>query len=156
MLPAFSQLCVHVRRQKLEPVMKQQTGSKLGEGYIKAVYCHPPYLTYMQRISCRMPVWIKQKLESRLLGEISITLDIQMTLPYGRTQRGTKEPLDESERGVWRSWLKTQLSNYKDHGIQSPITYWQTDGGKNGSSEILYFEVQFSYSVVSDSVSPWT
>ena len=75
--------------------MDQQTGSKLG----KAVYCHPAYLTYMQSTSCKMPGWMKQKLESRLQGEILITSDMQMTPPYGRKQRGTKEPLDESERG---------------------------------------------------------
>ena len=55
--------------------MEQQTGSKLGKEYIKAVYCHSDYLTYMQSTSCEMPDWIKPKLESRLLGEISITSD---------------------------------------------------------------------------------
>ena len=60
--------------------MEQQTGSKLGEKYIKAVYCHPAYLTYMQSISYKMPGWMKYKLESRLPGEISIISDMQMTL----------------------------------------------------------------------------
>ena len=78
--------------------MEQQTGSKLGKENIKAVYCHPAYLTYMQSTSCEMPGWMKQKLESRLLGEISITPDIQMTPSYGRKRR-TREPRDESERG---------------------------------------------------------
>ena len=59
--------------------MKQQTGSKLGKEYVKAVYCHPAYLTYMQSTSCEMPGWMKLKLESRFLGEISITSDMQMT-----------------------------------------------------------------------------
>ena len=53
----------------------QQTGSKVGKEYVKAVYCHPAYLTYMQSISCEMPGWMKHKLESRLLGEISISSD---------------------------------------------------------------------------------
>ena len=66
--------------------------------YIKAANCHPAYVTYMQRTSCKMPGWIKHKLESRLPGEISITSDMQMTPPFDRKQRGTKEPLDESER----------------------------------------------------------
>ena len=66
--------------------------------YVKAVYCHPAYLTYMQSTSCEMPGWMKHKLESRFLGEISITSDMQMTPPYGRKQRRTKEPLGESER----------------------------------------------------------
>ena len=59
--------------------MEQQTGSKSGKEYIKAACCHPAYLTYMQSTSCEMPHWMKHKLESRLLGEISITLDMQMT-----------------------------------------------------------------------------
>ena len=61
--------------------MKQQTGSKAGKEYIKAVYCHSAYLTYMQSTSCEMPGWMKHKLESRLPGETSITSDIQMTPP---------------------------------------------------------------------------
>ena len=79
--------------------MEQQTVSKLGKEYVKAVYCHPAYLTYMQSTSCKMPGWIIHKLESRLPGEISIISDVQMTSPLWRKQRGSKEPLDESERG---------------------------------------------------------
>ena len=63
--------------------------------------------------------WMKQKLESRFPGEISITSDMQMTPPYGRKWRRIKEPLDESERGEWKSWLKIQHSKNKDHGIWS-------------------------------------
>ena len=59
--------------------MEQQTGSKLGKEYIKAVYCHPAYLTYRQSTSCKMPGWMKHKLESRFPGEIPITSDTQMT-----------------------------------------------------------------------------
>ena len=79
--------------------MKQWTGSKLEKEYVKAVYYHPAYFTYMQSTSCEMPGWMKHKLESRLPGEISITSYMQMTPPYGRKQRETKQPLDESERG---------------------------------------------------------
>ena len=68
-----------VRKQQLELDMEQQTGSKLEKEYIKAVYCHPAYLTYMQSTSWEMLGWKKHKLESRLLGEISITSDMQMT-----------------------------------------------------------------------------
>ena len=57
------------------------TGSKLGKEYFKAVYCHSRYLAYMQSISCEMPGWMKHKLESRLMGEISITSDMQVTPP---------------------------------------------------------------------------
>ena len=59
--------------------MKQWTGSKLGKEYVKAGYCHPVYLIYMQSKSCEMPGWMKQKLKSRLPGEISTTADMQMT-----------------------------------------------------------------------------
>ena len=66
---------MQVKSQQLEPEVEQWTGSKLGKGYVKAVYCHPAYLTYMQSTSCEMPDWMKHKLESRLLGEMSITSD---------------------------------------------------------------------------------
>ena len=77
--------------------MEQWTSSKLEKECVKAVYCYPAYLTYLQSKSCEMQGWMKHKLESRLLAEISIT-STQMTPPYGRKQRGTDEPLDESER----------------------------------------------------------
>ena len=63
----------------VKPDMEQQTCSKLGKEYVKAVYCHPAYFTYMQSMSCEMPGWMKHKLESGLLGEVSITSDMQMT-----------------------------------------------------------------------------
>ena len=72
---------MQVKKQQLELDMEQQTGSKLGKEYVKAVYCHLAYLIYMQSRSCKMPGWMKHKLESRLLGEISICLDMQMTPP---------------------------------------------------------------------------
>ena len=70
---------MQVKKQQLELDMEQQTGSKLGKEYVKAIYCHPAYLTYMQSTSCEMLGWMKRKLQSRLLGEISITSDMQMT-----------------------------------------------------------------------------
>ena len=88
-----------VRKEQLELDMKQQTDSKLGEEYVKTVYCHPSYLTYMQSTSCKMPGWMKHKLELRLQGEIPITSDMQMTSPYGRKRRRAKKPLDEGKRG---------------------------------------------------------
>ena len=72
---------MQVRKQQLELDMEQQTGSKLEKEYVKAVYCHPAYLTSMQSTSWEMPGWIKHKLESRLLGETSVTSDMQMTPP---------------------------------------------------------------------------
>ena len=72
---------MQVKKQQMEPDMEQQTGSKLGKEYVKAVHCHLGYLTYMQSTSHEMLGWMKHKLESRLAGEISITSDMQMTPP---------------------------------------------------------------------------
>ena len=72
---------MQVKKQELEMDMEQQTGYKLRKEYVKAVYCHPAYLTSMQSTSCEMPGWMKHKLESRLPGEISVTSDMQMTPP---------------------------------------------------------------------------
>ena len=93
---------MQVKKQQLKLDMEQQTGSKLGTEYVKAVYCHPDYLTYMQSTPCKMLGWMKHKLESRLPGKISITSDMQVTPPLWQKARGTKEPLDESERGEWK------------------------------------------------------
>ena len=67
---------MQVKKQQLELDMKQQTGSKLGKEYVKAVYCHPAYLIYMTSTSCEMSGWIKHKLESRLPREIPVTSDM--------------------------------------------------------------------------------
>ena len=72
---------MQVKQQQFELDMEQWTGSKLGKEYVMAVYCHPAYLTFMQSTSCEMLGWIKHKLESRLLGELSIISDMQMTPP---------------------------------------------------------------------------
>ena len=70
---------MQLKKQQLELDMEQQTISKLGKEYVKTAYCHPAYLTYMQSTSCEMVDWMKHKLESRLLGEMSISSYIQMT-----------------------------------------------------------------------------
>ena len=75
---------MQVNKQQLESDIEQQTGSKLGKEFIKVVYHHLDYLTYMQNTSYKMPDWMKHKLESRLPGEISITSDMQMTSHFGR------------------------------------------------------------------------
>ena len=80
-LTCLLRTCTQVKKQQLEPDMEQQTGSKLGKEYLKAVYCHPAYLTSMQSTSCKMTGWMKHILKSRLLVEISITSDMQMTPP---------------------------------------------------------------------------
>ena len=78
-------ICLQDKKQQLELDLEQQTGSKLGKEYIKAVYCYPAYLIYLQSSSCKMLGWMKHKLESRLLGELSITSYMQMTPPIWQT-----------------------------------------------------------------------
>ena len=75
---------MQVKKQQLQLDIEQWTGSKLGKDYVKAVCCHSVYLTYMQGTSCEMLGWMKHKLESRLLGEISIISDMRMTAPLGQ------------------------------------------------------------------------
>ena len=93
---------MQVKNQQLEPDMEQWTGSKLGKDYIKTVYCHPAYLTSMQSTSCEMPGWMKHKLHGIKIARRNIKnlrYAGDTTLNKGRKRRGTKEPLDESERG---------------------------------------------------------
>ena len=99
---------MQIKKQQLEPDKEQQTGSKLGNKNVKAVYCHPAYLTYIQSTSCEMPGWMNHKLESRLLREISVASDMQMTPPFMAEIKEELTPLDE--RGEWKSWLKIQHS----------------------------------------------
>ena len=80
-LPASWETCMQVKKQQIEQGMEQWTDSKLGKKHVKAVYCHLAYLIYMQSISCEMTGWMKHKVESRLLGEISVTSDMQMISP---------------------------------------------------------------------------
>ena len=72
---------MQVKKQQLEPDMEQQTGSKFGKEFVKAVFCHAAYLTYMWCTAYEMLGWMKLKLESRLQGEILITSDMQITQP---------------------------------------------------------------------------
>ena len=107
-LPVSWETSLQVKKQELEPDIEQLTHSKLGKEYNKAVYCHPAYLICMQRTSWEMLGWMNHKLESRFPGEISIISDMKMIPSNGRKWRGTKEPLNEGERGEWKSWIKTQ------------------------------------------------
>ena len=117
--------------------MGQWTGFKLGKEYVKAVYCHLAYLTYMQSTSREMLGWMKHKLESRLPGEISITSDMQMTRPL----------MAESEEELKSLLMKVKESEKADLKLSiqktmimasGPITSWQIDEN-NGNSERLYF-----------------
>ena len=106
---------MQVRKQQLELDMEQQTGSKEEKEYVKAVYCHPAYLTSMQNTSWETLGWKKHKLESRLLGEISITSDMQMTPPlWQKVKRNLKSLLikvkEESEKvGLKLNIQKTKI-----------------------------------------------
>ena len=110
--------------QQLELDMEQQTGSKQEKEYVKAVYCHPAYLTYMQSTSWETLGWKKYKLESRLLGEISITSDMQMTPLMAESEEELKSLLmkEESEKvGLKLNIQKTKIM------WSGPITSWQID-----------------------------
>ena len=97
--PASWETYMQVRKQQLELDMEQQTGSKLEREYIKAVYCHPAYLTYMQSTSWETLGWKKHKLESRLPGEISRTSDIQLTPPLW-------QKVKKNYRASWWKWKR--------------------------------------------------
>ena len=116
---------MQVKKQQLELDMEQQTGSKSGKEYVKAVYCHPVCSTYMQSTSWETLGWRKPKLESRLSGEISITSDMQMTPPFWQ-KKELKSLLmkvkEESEKVV----LKLNIQKTKIMA-SSPITSWQID-----------------------------
>ena len=105
---------MEVRKQQLEVNMEQQTSSKSGKEYIKAVYCHPAYLTYMQSTSWETLGWMKHKLKLRLLGEISRISDMQMTPPLWQKIEEPKSLLikvkEESENvGLKLNIQKTKI-----------------------------------------------
>ena len=125
--PASWEICIQDKRQQLELDMEQQTGSKSGKEYIKAVYCQPAYLTYIQNTSWETLGLMKCKLESRLPVEISITSDTQMTPPL--------EPHEESEIGEWKSWLKAHHSETKIMASGPMANRWRN----SRNSERLYF-----------------
>ena len=103
------EICAEVKNKQLKLDMEQWTGSKFGKEYVKAVHCHRVHLTYMQSTSWEMPDWMKHKPESRLLGEISITSDMQKTTLMAES----KEELDGSKREEWKSQLKTSSKKQK-------------------------------------------
>ena len=115
---------MQVKKQQLELDMEQQTGSKLGKEYVKAVYFHLAYFTYMQNTSCKMPGWMKHKLESRLLGEISITSDMQMIPPL-ELKSLLMQVKEKSEKAGFK--LNIQKTKIMASG---PIISWQIDGEK--------------------------
>ena len=128
---------MQVKKQHLEQDMEQQTGSKLGWEYIKAVYCHPAYLTYMQRTSCKMLGWMKHKLESRLPGEISITSDMQMTPPLWQKVKRNEKALDEVKEESEKAGSKLNIQKTKIMASDT-ITSWQI-GGETMKTVTDYF-----------------
>ena len=130
---------MQVKKQQLESDMQQRTGSKLGNEYIKAVYCHPVYyLTYIQSTSCEMPSWRITSWNQDCREKYQQLQICRWYHSKGRKQRGTKEPLDESEGGELKSWLKTQHSKNDDHGIRSHH-FMGNRWGNSGNSVRLYF-----------------
>ena len=119
--PASWETCVQIRKQQLELDMEQQTGSKSEKEYVKAVYCHPAYWTYMQSTSWEMPGWMKHKLEWRLLEEITITSDMQMT------ESEEKCLLIKLKEESEKYGLKLNIQKTKIMG-SGPITSWEIDG----------------------------
>ena len=109
--------------------MEQQTGSKSGKEYVKAVYCHPTYLTYMQSTSRKMPGWMKHKLESRLLGEISTTnlRYADDTTLMAESKEELKSLLMKVKEESEKAGLKLNIQKTKIME-SSPITSWQIDG----------------------------
>ena len=99
-----SSICTQVRKEQLELDMEQQTGSKYAKEYIKTIYCHP-YAEYIMRNTGLDELQAEIKIAGRNINNLRYADD-----PYGRKIRKTKEPLDESERGEWKSWPKTQHS----------------------------------------------
>ena len=117
---------MHVKKQQLEPDMEQQTSSKLGKEYIKAIYCHAAYLTYVQSTSCKMPGWMNHKVESRLPGEISITSDMQMTPLMAESEEELKSLLMKVKEESEKAGLKLNIQKTKIMASR-PITSWQID-----------------------------
>ena len=108
--------------------MEKQTSSKSGKEYVKAVYCHPAYLTYMQNTLWEMMDWMKHKLESRLLGEISITSGMQMTTTLlAESEEELKSLLMKVKQESEKAGLKLNIQKTKIMAF-SPITSWQIDG----------------------------
>ena len=108
--------------------MEQWTGSKLGKEYIKAVYCHPAYLSYMQSISCIMSGWMNHELESRLQGEISVISDMQMKPPFmAESEEKLKSLLIEVKEESENPGLKLNIQKMKNMA-SGPITSWKIDG----------------------------
>ena len=117
--------------------MKQQTASKLGKEYVKAVYCHPAYLTYMKNASCKMPVWMKHKLHQDYQEQYQQPQIYRWYHSNVRKQRGTKSFLMRVKEESEKAGLKLNIHNTKIVA-SSPITSWQTEGETWKQWQILF------------------
>ena len=125
---------MQVKKQQLERDMEQQTGSKLGKEYVKAIYCHPAYLTSIQSTSWETLGWKKHKLESRLPGEISKTSDTTLMAESEEALKKLLMKVKESEKaGLKLNIQKTKIM------ASGPITSWQIDGETMETVTRLYF-----------------
>ena len=131
---------MQVKKQQSEPDMEQQTGSKSGKECIKSVYCHPAYLPYMQSTSCKIPGWMKDKLESRLLREISITSYMWMTPPLWEKSEELKSLLMKVKEESEKVGLKLNIQKTKIMA-SGPITSWQIDGKTVLTVRLYFFEL---------------
>ena len=118
---------MQLKKQQLELDMEQQTNSKLGKEYIKAVYCHLACLTYMQSTSCEMSSWVKHKLESRLPGEISNLSYADDTTLMAESKEELKNLLKKVKEESGKGGLKLNIQNTKIMASNF-ITSWQIDG----------------------------
>ena len=118
---------MQVKKQQLELDMEQQTGSKLGKEYMKAVYCHLAYLTYMQSPSCEMLGWMKHKLESRLLGKISIISYADDATLMAESKEEQKSLLRKVKEESEKAGLKLNIQKAKIMA-SGPIISWQVNG----------------------------
>ena len=127
---------MQVKKQQLEPDMEQHIGSKLGKEYIKAVYCHPAYLTYMHNISCEMPGWMKHKLIARRnINNLRHTVDTSL---MAESEEELNSLLMKVKRRVKQSWLKSQHSRNENHDIRSH--HFMADRWENnGKNDRVYF-----------------
>ena len=125
--PASWEICMQVRKQQLKLDMEQQTGSKLGKEYVKVVYCHSAYFTYMQSTSWETLGWRKHKLESRLPGEISITSDMQDITLMAESKEELKSLLMKVKEESEKLGLKLNIQKTKILA-SNPIILWQIDG----------------------------
>ena len=128
---------MQVKKKQLKLDTEQQTGSKVGKEYVKAVYCHSAYLTYTQSRSCEMLGWMKHKLERRLPGEISLTSAMQMTTLMAESKEELKSLLMKVKEENEKSGLKLNIQKTKMMA-SGLITPWQIDG-ETIETERLYF-----------------